>query len=198
MASPVEIVNLALDAIGHTEEITDLDAETATERLCRRTYDQARDSMLAAYDWNFARKVQSLVAAPDPIEPLGWTYGFIRPTDALKIRRVLGAEFIPTNYFDSLFGTHYSSGGVIYSMMNALYLEYTYDPGVERYPALFVDALAASLAWRLSYPITKDLRLREANLGPARAAFIRATTVDANEDDNRAFEWESSLLFSRY
>lgn len=197
MASELDIFNLALDALKQAE-MNDPDVESSVGRKVRRQYAQARDALLQAHNWSFARKVQALSAAADPVAVLGWTYAYSKPTDFIAARRVLSDEFWPVNYLLPTMQDHRVTD-VIYSNYTPVWLEYTYRPHVTKFPPMFVDALWLALASRLAVALTGDEGRRDRLVGLARSAFTSAATSDANQDDNKHTEYdEVALINARY
>lgn len=106
MATPTDIVNQALDAIGRPDlELGDLQDGSEAAKISLRAYSQCLQQLLRAAHWNFSRKDAGLVLLADAsgqTENVGVTvpnpnfiYEYEYPTDCLKSR------FVPWNPFGS-------------------------------------------------------------------------------------------------
>lgn len=83
MASEVDIVNAGLTLLGESR-ITSLDDRTKPAREAKALYSIARDALLAAYNWNFAKAriaLPALVGAP----PFQFANKFQLPSDCLRL-----------------------------------------------------------------------------------------------------------------
>lgn len=87
MPSDVDICNLALLRIGHTQRISSLNAASIEAQTCKALLQPAIDANLAACDWRFAAKRAALAALEGP-ELLGWHRVFALPTDCLAVRSI--------------------------------------------------------------------------------------------------------------
>lgn len=86
-SSKTAIANMALSNIGISTYIADIDTERSKEaNVIRLYYDQARDSVLEAYDWGFARKSRVLTLTAE--EFTNWEYAYSYPSDCVKARRI--------------------------------------------------------------------------------------------------------------
>lgn len=87
VASPEEIVNLALDAIGYPQSIGDLYEGTLAARVAVRWYAQTRDAALRSKDWSFAERTVALTLTGFPA-PAPWLFEFAFPGDCLRVRQI--------------------------------------------------------------------------------------------------------------
>lgn len=188
MSSVVSICNIALGQHLGKRNITALTEASTEARYCNQFYEQSRDMLLQSYPWSFAGKTASLAEVAN--DKLGrWGYAYRRPNDCLKVRWVRPeyseTECGPMSLQEELRYPYEIEGETIYCNLSPAYLRYTWaitDP--TKFPPAFVDALAASLAARLAYPITKDRQLRNEMAQLARQLQITAETLDANEERN--------------
>ncbi len=82
--SAVNICNLALNQLSE-QEIGGLTESSKPARLCNRYFEQSRDELCRAYDWNFASS--RVVLAQLSEEPLfGWDFAYALPSDFLMLR----------------------------------------------------------------------------------------------------------------
>ncbi len=155
-ASPIEIVNIGLLAIGE-DTIVSFDDPTNRARLASLQYPIQRKQLLRSYRWSFATK--RAVLAPEEDAPLfGYTYKFLRPTDCLRMIGVFDGNSSDSriNYTgsDSPFKTQ---GRYILSEDNPLYLIYNGDvENTGDMDDLFAAALSYSLAMALAIALTND------------------------------------------
>ncbi|HEY7824466.1 MAG TPA: hypothetical protein VIG24_16615 [Acidimicrobiia bacterium] len=185
MSSVVFICNLALSNIGK-ENISDLDEGSAEARACKQFYSHTRDTLLQAYPWRWAQTTQSLAAVTNT-KTKRWAYAYQRPTDCLKVRRVMGELMLDYVPYDETSvrggGFNYEiEGSVIYTGLSPAYLAYTSRvEDVTLFPPLFQDALAWHLAVRLAMPLTRDPKIRADAFQLASRMQGEAAVSDANE-----------------
>lgn len=182
MASEVDICNTALAQLGDEATVASLNPPegSAQAEHCARFYPIARDTLLQSYPWNFASKRATLAQLGDA--PVGWTYSYARPIDALDILAVQRPE-TPDNFEQQEYVCEVNSDGqpVIYCNVedaSVRYLARVSD--TSRFPPLFVTALSWHLAAMLAGPIIKGdagaaearrcAQMAEAYLGRARAS----------------------------
>ncbi len=91
-----QVCNLALQRIGCTDTIDDLEENTLEARACKVSYAAARDALLEMFDWRFARRRTALAqvvdAAGDAVAFSGWVYGYVLPADCIKPRGLYPLE----------------------------------------------------------------------------------------------------------
>jgi hypothetical protein len=117
VASDIQIANLALDCIGARATISSFTEASAEARLLSRQYEQARDDVLAAAHWNFARRQLALtllkdgtLSPPDDV-PAPWTYEYAYPTDCIGARYIMPA--FTNAAATSIFGPDFSSSSSV-------------------------------------------------------------------------------------
>lgn len=185
MSSVVFICNLALSNIGK-DNISDLDEGSAEARACKQFYAHTRDTMLQAYPWRWAQTTQSLAAISND-KANRWVYAYQRPSDCLKVRRVMGELMLDYVPYDETSvrggGFDYAiEGSVIYTGLSPAYLVYTSRvEDVTLFPPLFQDALSWHLAVRLAMPLTRDPKIRADAFQLAQRMQAEAAVSDANE-----------------
>lgn len=150
--SPVEVCNLSLDLLRHTELVEDIETpETDTEALCQKWYDVTRRSRLRAFPFNFARKRTSLslnATAPS----FGYTDAYNLPNDYLDI------VFVGENY-DEDYELEYAveGGQILINNEGAATLKICYVcdfTNVVKFDPLFLDLFTVELAIRLANRLT--------------------------------------------
>lgn len=150
--SDVEVVNLSLDLLRHSDKVTDInDPESDTEALAARWYDVTRRSILRAFPWNFARK--RIILSRNATAPsFGYADAYKLPNDYLEL------VFIGENYNED-YETDYSveGGQILINNDGASSLQICYVSDVTTvgsFDALFLDLFVAELAIRLANSLT--------------------------------------------
>lgn len=214
----VEICNLALFRV-RAKEIGDLNEQTVNAEKCRVLYPQARDSLLTAVPWGFAKTDRALsLQATTPTE---WDYGYDMPNDCLKARYIvppggsgtisqsgitlsnIEIDHIP---FEILTGSNGSR--TIATNYEDAVLAYTQAvTDVRLFDAVFEEALAWRLAMDLAIPLGGDsgkqyraeakneykLLLDEARASNANQAWPRKT-----QHRPREIQARSGSVYSHY
>ena len=153
VSSDVDICNIALDHLGKTS-IVSLDEGSNEARKCALHYPQARQSALAFSNWTFARKSRLMSALVTNEFSDVWSYAYDLPNDVITARRVCEAGMMPN--WNSAPPAAYLESGTLYTNVANARLFYTWDTtDTSRWPPLFVDALALSLAGRMAYSLTR-------------------------------------------
>lgn len=205
MAKPaqVNICNMALVGIGHTELIEDLDEGSTESDICELEYDQCRDEVLESWDWDFARKRQQPAALDDTTldlgaVPSGWTYAFALPADCVPngLRAIYSGTRNPREDEKTPFAVEYDGATAQSIVLTDIEEpEFIYTARVEdpnRFSALFVRALAERLAIPLLRGLRKDPRLvdQQWKLYQATLAMaIAATKKNVQPDVEPAPSW---------
>ncbi len=84
-SSKVDIWNLALMEIGHTQRIANPDEGSLESDVCALIYDHCVDFVLEDFPWRFAKKRLALaILAGTP--PAAWGFQYAIPSDCLRIR----------------------------------------------------------------------------------------------------------------
>lgn len=98
--TPTDIANQALDAIGVSPPLGDMEDGSDRARVILRAYRECLKQLLRAAHWNFARKTAPLTLLADAsgntsyvgtVVPTPWIYEYAYPTDCAK------ARFVPWN-----------------------------------------------------------------------------------------------------
>ena len=170
--SVLQIYNLALMAVGAAPLATIADVSVQAD-VVRAWYPYCRDALLRAHPWNFAEKRAALTGLTGTHPVMDYAYFFNLPSDCLKLRK-LSDQSVDIPY--KLEGRRIACDEPVLSIL------YTYRiTDATYFDTTFVDALVALLAWRISYPIRKDINLAKVKGAEYRAALSIATGVDAQE-----------------
>lgn len=182
MPNKLDIINSALVSLG-APPVQDLNANTAA-KAAAAFWPLVLPATLRSHPWNFAvarRTLAPLAAAPDH----GYSQAFPLPSDWIRTLSTSEEDFK-------------SEGRKI--LCNASILQLRYIAMVEdpaRFDALFCDALAAHLAAKLAYPLTKSASQTDVCWGAYKEILRLARSVDSLEEPADDFE-ESSLITSRF
>lgn len=189
VASPADVVNLALAVIGHPGRVANLfdGSDAATKAL--DVYAQTRDEVLRSKDWSFSLRQAAAVAATAVVS--GWAHSWQYPGDCLRLRSV-APHVIPSPNFDpqpvlwQIFNDQTTSPPtrVVLSQITPVDLNYvgritdmlTWEP-------LFVDVLVQRLSQRLT-----ALRREIAPVINPQAALAEAVPDELLAPDDAAVE----------
>lgn len=129
-----QIINLGLGQLG-AYYVTSLEpANTAIEKRMALHYEQWRDSELTRGRWVFATGFANLVGTVGPDATEQRPYAYLAPTDYLSIVRERSAKW-------------QVKGKYIYSPVAIQTIEYKRRVPEDQFDPLFVDVLAARIAW---------------------------------------------------
>jgi hypothetical protein len=183
MPSVVDVCNRALDKLGHGA-ITSLSDGAKAANLCDRAWPIVRNQVLRDHPWNFA--VKRTTTAPSSTDPSwGFDYQHPLPADFLRLLEVR----------DLSTGEYQVENGNILTDEDVLYIRYireVTDPN--EYDALFVDAVAARLAYELAEALTQSNTKRDAAWQEYQDGLLRAKRADAQENPSSTFvedDWVS-------
>ena len=147
MADQVSIINRTYVLLGSARTVGPGDDHVHTQEMLEQ-FDQSRDTVIAAFPWDFSL-VDAQLAAELDVPPFDWEVQYILPTDphCLKVwragdddppkwvvrgRKLLINELGPLNV---TYGARITDTAL-------------FDPG-------FVEALAAYQAWMFAYRVTR-------------------------------------------
>lgn len=195
MSSEIEICNLALSHVG-AYRISALTDATKEAIQCNLLYEPARDSVLEAHDWGFARKEATLALLPDTYS--GWDYAYAYPSDCINPRKI----FDPTgdtsgSFYDRETDSYIPTGKIEYEIRttankdqniiltnqeDAILIYTTKIINPTLFTRLFIKALSYTLASDLAQPLRKDKALQEQMEKKALSLISGAESIDANSD----------------
>lgn len=159
MASDVEIVNVALTALGESRIIS-LDDDVKPAREAKAIFTKIRDALLASFNWNFAKaraSLPALVAVP----AFGYARKFQLPANCLRVTFVgdyyVGADLtdyrgIPTDEY-AIEGREILTN--LGDPLNIKYVKQVTDP--TQFGAAFTDAFGCRLARDLAVSLTNSV-----------------------------------------
>jgi hypothetical protein len=186
----LRVCNLALGEL-RAPQIIDIAEETAEARECSRYYPQCLSLLLERFDWSFATRIQSLAQYSSHQRSNEWLYAYALPTDCGTPKRLMPSDLPSYGYY------HPSDrpllerqgfiveAGILYANVPNAVLEYSAKSIPETdMPAVFVDALAYSLASRLAVPLRDSRELKGELLKQAELSTQRAMADDMNRQPN--------------
>ncbi len=141
--SAVNICNLALNQLSE-QEIGGLTESSKPARLCNRYFEQSRDELCRAYDWNFASsRVVLAQLAETPL--MNWDFTYALPADFLMLRD-------KENY-----GLYRIEDGKLLSNLDTTEFNIRYTRRIDDYndcDALFIECWYLYLAYKIAFPLT--------------------------------------------
>jgi hypothetical protein len=191
MASEIDICNLALSHIGASATISSLTEQSEEAFHCNLLYADARDAVLRAHPWGFAKRYLALSECANP--PGNWKYRYAYPNDAIYAREILQANTLGDPIkFEIALSDKFNSREVLTNQENAT-LVYTYKvTNTLVFDPLFINALAWRIASDIAMPLTRDQERLKAAYQMYQMAISEAHTFNANEsheDVNREASW---------
>jgi hypothetical protein len=175
MASKTELANMALVLIGQTP-IADLDSDATVVGVEARTFfDQARDELQAAHNWNFNQFRQALNVDSAAEPAYGYDYAFTLPTDPYCFR-VLG-----TNHDDDQVDWSVEGRFLLIdeSTVSIHYLGRETNTG--KWSPWFVKAFTPLLASKMAYPRTQSMSVVRDMISLHDLEMKKAKNVDSKE-----------------
>ena len=159
-ASKTQIVNLALQRIGVSKQVANVDTENSKEAMNAKTaYDDERDYVLRDFPWPFATKyvAPGLVAGSSTVAAnLDWNYSYRYPSDAVYVRRILSALGRNDPDPPPFKVGRDDQGRLIYTNQAEAQIEYTMRvTNPEEFDPLFVSAFAWRLGWVLAPSLSR-------------------------------------------
>lgn len=182
--SVVSIVNLALDMLG-SEPILSLEDSVKQARLAKRAWPTARDYVLRAYPWHFARRRARLPAlATPPVHTYTAQFQLPQGPDPAYCLRVLTIDDEPIANFDGVIEGRavlcYETGP-----LDIGYIARIEDP--QQHDAMFDEAVALYLAWRLTIGLENAASRRDELWRLYERVVSEARAVDASESPTGEF-----------
>lgn len=150
--SDTDICNLAMDYLGQTANVTNIQTpQTESEKKCARWYDADRRALLRAFPWTFARARAQL--SRDSVTPThSWADAYNLPNDYIRL------NFIGDDSVLDLEGKYALEGRQLKldnSGAASINIGYTKDESVvTKFDSLFVKLLAIEISLDLSFAFT--------------------------------------------
>lgn len=196
MATPTDIVNIALRRVG-ADRISSLENDSSKEaRIARDLYDEARRDCLNLHNWNFAIKRDQLTVSATAPE-FGWDYAYPLPADFVRMVSVHPHD---DDVATVEYRLEFQDGDdrVLVTNSNQVYIRYVFDlEDVNVWSAAFRDVLAFRLARDFAGALSKSAAAAELADAAYRRNLSRAKAIDGVEDWPEKMA-EGSWLTSRF
>jgi len=179
--SSVQIANFALSKVGTDSTIESLTETSSEAKEANLWFSFVREEVLAAFNWQFARK-RILLAAHTEDPPDEWAYRYIYPSESLKARFIenpVGLEADPVPFIVELAADDTKSLLTNQGTATLIYTSSITDTTL--YTPWFIESFATMLAAKICFPITGKLNLSQNLETKARQMLIVAPAMDAQE-----------------
>ncbi len=159
----VTIGNLALDAIGVSDNIESFTENSKAARVVRRHYEFSRIKALEAFPWPFST-IRLVLSTHGDDAPTDWAYRYQYPANCVAAQKIINpfgdaADAVP---FKIQMSENGETKSILTDMDDAC-LEYTFDQeNTTLFTAHFVDLLAQKLAGRIAMPMTAKRSIKQA------------------------------------
>lgn len=203
MASKVALCNLALSYLGTKATIAAMDENSTEASVCSTHFDAVRDSLLAEFDWNFARRVE-VMALRSETAPAGWSYVYSRPNKCARFRGIwiapfsTGSQLPPVPWEAGSITDGVNDVAAIFTNQGTASCWYT---RVIENTELFSVGFQLALTWRLAeaiaLPITNKDSLREMTIKLGTFKAELGKVMDANEGIANVTERDSEFISAR-
>ena len=173
-AGALSICNEAIALLGG-QTMTDFTDNTQEARLVEQFYTSAINQTLRDYDWAFATKRSSELAALDDEPEFEWSYQYQLPADCIRVISVYGdPDFV------------IEGDVLLINEGTGVYLKYVYlIIDVSLFDSLFRRALVRRLAADMAYPLTKKRPKEEEMILLYERAISKAKSKDRKETHNK-------------
>lgn len=211
MASQTDILNLALYKLAQSQTIPAITDQTKAATIAVRVWQHALDLVLADRRWDWAMKSQSAALDVDDPAP-GWGFRYAYPNDCARLWSIVqrgdllangslsywaGCTWPPS--LRHLYGWQKgwgTQGTCVDANLPEAWFVYAVrmtEADTERFPAHFVEALAAKLAQMMAAPLIGDVGLNASQTLEQgyQFALARASAFDGNESLERD-DWTPS------
>jgi hypothetical protein len=154
-----QLVNMALDTIGFSEYVEDINEGTKQARVALDLYAQTRDGLLREFIWGFAEKIAAATttghAAPFP-----WTTEYTYPANCLLLRNLFDPGYVANtnNPLPNLWtiGSSVAGPKVIWCQTAGATLVYTAQVvDMTQWEPLFVETFVMRLGKRIALGLEK-------------------------------------------
>lgn len=202
MASLVAICNLALSHLGVRDSIAALDEGSTEARICNANLSDVRDTLLGDFNWNFARRVETLALRAETA-PTGWTYAYSVPNKCIRFRGIwLGPAplNVPPPRWELASIADVNGNDVSAILTNTASAEGLYTRQIEN-PELFSRGFTLALAWRLAeavaLPLTNKESIYERTAKLALVKVNEGAVMDANEGVTVTYDRDPDWIRAR-
>ena len=180
----IDVCNLALAYIGNARSIPSMAEQSKEAILCSRFYNLTRQELLQEFPWNFATKTVSLTLSTETDDRFEYMYEY--PDDCLRVIRV-GEADDKEEINEYAIRTIDDNGDAVKRIacdISVAICQYVFDMQEEDdMPAVFVNALALSLAVKLSMPMASAPQIAQSVYQQSRLAVDKAKRMHVLESN---------------
>jgi hypothetical protein len=183
MTSIVQIWNMAMGHLGIDALIQSQEEKSLQANACRRYWAASRDSVLSAYDWNFARKYAELSQLSNTIPTTKWTYMYGLPTDCLAARYIDdGSRGKNDRIAYEIFLLEGTRKAFLCDLeeVTLCYTAKVEDPNM--FDPQFVESVSLYLAAQTCMQVTRKANMKGYLLQQARGAIEASAAQNLNEE----------------
>jgi hypothetical protein len=171
----LEAANKALILLG-AAPVESLSDDVQAARVMNGIFESTKLAVLAEFPWSFASRREPLAAAPPGVSPApGWMYVFVYPDEAAALYQVYDTRNDKIEYV--------SLNGLISTMREPAYAEYTVNPAMEDWPQLASEALVVRLASDACVALEGSVQFAMTLLEKYRLMCQAARTNSLNEEN---------------
>lgn len=183
----LRIANLALAHIGQKPlaSTTVEGTQTSKQSVCEQFYPEARNDVLADYDWNCAAtRVEIAADAEAPV--FGFSYRHALPSDCLAVREVVGLDREQWSV----------ESGYILSDTTPLQVRYTTENiAADALSQFLINIVAIKLAFYIAPILKTNSQESQLLYQLYNQEYLRARMLDASENVSRTkdeSDWEEA------
>ena len=170
MVSEVDVCNAALIKLGDENTISAIGQDGREGEICELMYPQVRDRLLASHPWNFAIGRSTLIA--DTTTPdFEFNFQYFLPGDYMRGLGLFESQERWKVEGDKLLTNE--------TTVQLLYIKKETNTG--KYPALFTEALASTLAGEIAEVITGSTQKAQVFTAEGEKKFREAKRRDGQE-----------------
>lgn len=178
----VSIGNMALSLIGARSTITDLNENSAEAQQIRLWYNFSLLETLQQFNWGFAKQRVSLVAYTDsPSDTTGYEYRYHDLTDSVVVRSIWNPNGTEDDAIPFEMETFGGEKTLLTNMEDAIAIYTYYETDTSLYPAGFVEALSACIAYHIAFPLTGSREVQSTMFNAFNMLSRKGAGNDANE-----------------
>lgn len=168
--SDVTIVNNALTQIG-IPTITTLSDNVDSAKAANVIYAESRDAVLRMLAWGFATKRALNITLAGTVAA-GTGNRFTLPSDCLRVLELIGST-----------SDYKIEGRELVTPDATASIKYIFqETDTTKYDSLFKETLTLYLAYKLAYPLARDLALKQQKYSEFVEILNKAKSVDNNEE----------------
>jgi len=193
VATQLEIVNKALARLGIKKPLTALTDDRAEATQASNFWTPTVKELLELFDWPWAAKYAVLSESTTALSTDVWGYTYDLPADCVAARLIYTGTRVPNSEERIPYDLEWNDDDSITSLRcdvapvadESPLLRYTVDfsssANAAKFPPLFADAVAWTIARELAVPLEVDARLAEITMVKADLALSRAIAASLRQ-----------------